>query len=82
MLLSFYIRREILIRLKQDIPFRVGLALALGVTERAVYDTIKKCMENALSNSSFTKKAALKYFEQHGYTEEEVLTEEIPAIHS
>lgn len=78
--MAFYIKNEIIQRLNDDVKFRVRLAAALGVSERSVYDIIKKCQVKPIPNSTFTKKAALNFFESEGYNEDEYLTNEIPVV--
>lgn len=78
--MTFYIQKEIIERLETDVRFRGGLAFALGVVDRAIYNFLLKYKEKPFANSNLTKKAALEYFKEQGYSEDEILTENIPAI--
>lgn len=80
--MTFYIKNEIIDRLKSDIRFKQGLAYSLGVVEQAINNFLKKYTENPFANSNLTKKAALEYFKNEGYDEEKVLTTENPALKS
>ncbi|MET3035852.1 hypothetical protein ABXT08_07120 [Chryseobacterium sp. NRRL B-14859] len=80
--MTFYIKKEIIHRLEEDVKFRLGLAFALGIVDRAIYNFLKKYKEDPFPNSNLTKKAALEYFKNEGYDEDQVLTQEIPALTS
>lgn len=75
----YYLKLEINRRILEDSNFRLGLALALGVGERAVSNAAKKYNDQPFGNSSLTKMAAVKFFEQEGYSSEDILTTEQPA---
>lgn len=80
--MTFFITNEIIDRLKSDVRFRQGLAYSLGVVDQAINNFLKKYTETPFANSNLTKKAALEFFKMEGYTEEQVLTKEIPAFNS
>lgn len=77
--MMYYLNFDIIRRILEDSNFRLGLALALGVGERAVSNTAKKYNEQPFGNSTFTKMAAVNFFESEGYTSENILTTEQPA---
>jgi hypothetical protein len=78
--MEFYIKEEIIHKLESDVKFRMGLAFALCIVDRAIYNFIKKYKEAPFPNSNLTKKAALEYFRIEGFDEEQVLTNEIPVF--
>ncbi|WP_278380949.1 hypothetical protein [Chryseobacterium arthrosphaerae] len=80
--MTFYIQKEIIERLETDVRFRGGLAFAMGVVDRAIYNFLLKYKEKPFPNSNLTKKAALEYFKTEGYNEDQVLTENMPALTS
>lgn len=80
--MKYYIKAQIIDKLDSDIKFRIGLAFALGIVDRAISNFLKKYKENPFPNSNLTKKAALDYFESEGFNEEKVLTKEIPVFKS
>lgn len=75
----YYLNPKIIESILSDTNFRLKLALALEIGERPVYNTAKKYMKEPFGNSTFTKMAAVKFFEQEGYSEEQILTTEQPA---
>ncbi|WP_300685490.1 hypothetical protein [Chryseobacterium sp.] len=78
--MAFYIKNEMIQRLNKDGKLRIRLAAALEVSDRAVYDVVKKSQKKPIANSTFTKKAALDFFKMEGYEEDSFLTNEIPVI--
>jgi len=76
----YFLNPDIIQCIITDTNFRLKLALALEIGERPVYNTAKKYQMKPFGNSTFTKMAAVKFFEQEGYSIDEILTTEQPAI--
>lgn len=75
----YFLNPDIIQCIIADTNFRLKLALALEIGERPVYNTAKKYQEKPFGNSTFTKMAAVKFFEQEGYHIDEILTTQLPA---
>ncbi len=68
------ISKDILDRLYEDRKFRMGMALALDVSENQVYYLIKSTRRG--SSKRFLDKKSLEYLRGAGYVDAEILTEE------
>ena len=66
-ILKMKVTQIIIEKLLNDTKFRLNTALALGVTERNVYNLAKSNSDN------LTKAAAVEYFKSTGLTEDEIL---------
>lgn len=66
-ILKMKVTQIIIEKLLNDTKFRLNTALALGVTERNVYNLAKSKSDN------LTKAAAVEYFKSTGLTEDEIL---------
>lgn len=75
----FYIQPKIIKKLDEDGHLRTKLAVAMMVTERGVYNMVKRYIEKPAPNSNLTKKAVLEFFKTEGYSEDEILTKDKPA---
>lgn len=71
--MNYFIKLNLIEELDKDSIMRTELALALNISERAVYNTVRRYMIKAFPNSSFTKIAAIKYFQSKGYSEEDII---------
>lgn len=75
----YFLSPQIIECIITDTNFRLKLALALEIGERPVYNTAKKYKDKPFGNSTFTKMAAVKFFEQEGYSIDDILTTDQPA---
>lgn len=78
--MAFYIKNEMIQQLNDNGKFRIRLAAALEVSDRAVYDIVKKSLKKPIPNSTLTKKAALEFFKEAGYEEDSFLTKIKPVV--
>lgn len=78
--MAFYIKNEMIQQLNENGKFRIRLAAALEVSDRAVYDIVKKSLKKPIPNSTLTKKAALDFFKQEGFEEDSFLTKIKPVV--
>lgn len=76
---QMYIKKQLIIRIIEDVKFRERLASALGVKNRAVYNQALRYRDNPTPNSNFTKIVAIEFFKSEGYTDDQILTEDISA---
>ena len=77
----YFITLPIIEKLDTDGDLRMKLALELGISERAVYNAVKKYLKEPFANSSFTKIAAVEFFQSWGLDREDILTLEKPAVY-
>lgn len=68
----YFINSDIINKLNDDIHLRTRLAASMHITERAIYNVVKKYLVEPVPNSSLTKISAINFFKEEGYTEEEI----------
>lgn len=64
------VSEQILDKIKRDRVFRFGVAMALGISERQVYNLIKNNSDN------LTKYKAVEYYLSQGFSESEIFEKE------
>lgn len=75
-----YVKKILIERLIDDVKFRNRLADRLNLTERAVFNTAKRYLDEPKINCQFTKMAVIQFFKEEGYAEDSILTDDISAI--
>lgn len=75
--MKYFININLIQDLEKDSKLRHELAVEMEISERAVYNTIKRYLEEPLPNCSFTKLAAVNFFKSKGITEEEIFEAEL-----
>ena len=76
---SYFIKKGIVQKLLDDVYFRMRLAIHVKLGERAVYNFAQKYLEDPIPDHHLTRKVAIDFFMEEGYSEEEILTTEKPA---
>lgn len=74
--MKYFININLIQDLEKDSKLRHELAVEMEISERAVYNTIKRYLETPLPNCSLTKLAAVNFFKSKGITEEEIFEPE------
>jgi len=74
--MKLFITDKLIKELDANSALRTELALALGISERGVYNNVRRCMEGPYPNCTLTKLAAVRFLESKGYTQDEIVTEE------
>lgn len=78
--MGYFIKLKLMQELDSNSPLRHELAVAMEISERAVYNTVRRYLDQPFPNSVLTKLAAVRFFESKGFKEEEVFTENQPAL--
>lgn len=76
--MKLFITDKLIQELDGNPILRTELALALEMSERGIYNTVRRCMAQPLANCTLTKLAAIRFLESKGYTQEDIITEEQP----
>ncbi len=76
--MKLFITDKLIKELDGNNLLRTELALALEMSERGIYNTVRRCMAKPIPNSTLTKLAAIRFLESKGYTQEDIVTEEQP----
>lgn len=78
--MEYFIKLKLIEQLDSDSILRTELALALKITERAVYNTVRRYLADPVPNSSLTKIAAMNFFKSKGLAEDDIITTEKPVV--
>ena len=76
--MAYYIKINLIKDLESNSQLRHELAVAMELSERAIYNTVKLYLEDPIKNCNFTKFAAIKFFKEKEFLD--FLTEEKPAV--
>lgn len=76
--MKLFITQKLLTELDGNALLRTELALALEMSERGIYNNVRRCLEAPYPNCTLTKLAAVRFLESKGYTQEDIITEEQP----
>lgn len=68
----YFINKSLLKELDSDIYFRTRLAAEMNISERAIYNIVKRCLEQNMPNTSLTKLSAIAHFRKQGYKDEDI----------
>lgn len=77
--MEYFIKQSIIKKLNEDASFRMKLAIELQITERGVYNIVKRYINNATANSTLTKLAAIEFFRSEGFDDKEIFFTKSPA---
>lgn len=75
-----FIQQKIITKLDEDSVFRMKCAIAMNITERGVYNIVKRYIEQPSGNCNLTKLAAIKFFQSEGFNDDEIFYSKEPAV--
>ena len=77
--MNVFIQKKVIKKLSEERNTRMELALALGVSERAIWQMADRYTIKETANSSLTKYAVIQFFRDKGLSDDEIFYIEKPA---
>ena len=70
--MEYFININLIKKLDEDSMLRHELAVSMMLSERAIYNTIRRYLQEPIPNCTLTKLAAVNFFKEKGYSDEEI----------